>query len=103
MPVARVEYQAINLSGLARLSGATAGPEQFAAAGLVKHADRRIKLLAGGTISKKLTLKVHAASAAATAAVEAAGGKVEIIAMAKTPSKKATRPQTETPEQQPAS
>jgi ribosomal protein L15 len=35
--------------------------------------------LATGTLKKKLTVKVHAASAQAKAAVEAAGGTVELI------------------------
>lgn len=38
-----------------------------------------VKLLATGTLSKKLTVKVNAASATAIKAVEQAGGTVEIV------------------------
>jgi large subunit ribosomal protein L15 len=91
-PLSRTTYQVVNLDILDRLDSATAGPEQLAAAGFVKSASQRIKLLGRGTVSKKLTLQVHAASAAATSAVEKAGGKVELIEFKNAPSKKATRP-----------
>src|SRR4051812_27612154 len=74
-PLARVEYQVVNLELLDRLkAGATADVAALAAAGLVKSADRRVKLLARGELTKSLTVKVNAASAAAIAAVEKAGG-----------------------------
>jgi large subunit ribosomal protein L15 len=88
----RVSYQVVNVGDLDRLSSAIAGPEQLAAAGLVKHATRRIKLLGQGTISKKLSLRVNAASVSAKTAVEAAGGSVEVVQFKSAPSKKATRP-----------
>jgi large subunit ribosomal protein L15 len=87
------EYQVVNLGELSRLKdGQTVDPAVLAAAGLVKKSDALIKVLARGEITIKLTLKVHAASATAKAAIEAAGGTVEIITLPKTP-KKATRPQ----------
>jgi large subunit ribosomal protein L15 len=89
-------YQVVNLGELDRLEdGATVNPEALAKAGLVKKAGDLVKVLARGEITKKLTLQVHGASAAAKAAVEKAGGTLEIIELAKTPSKKATRPKTE--------
>jgi large subunit ribosomal protein L15 len=95
----RTHYQVVNLAGLSKLrDGSTAGPEQLVEHGLVKKADAPIKLLAGGAIEKKLTLKVHAASAAAKAAVEAAGGTLELLGLPKATPKKATRPKVdETP------
>lgn len=94
-PLARVDYQVVNLDALARLKSTTVvGPIELAAAGLVKSATGRIKLLGRGEISTKHNLKVHHASAAAKAAIEKAGGTVEIIEFAKAPSKKATRPAT---------
>ena len=47
--------------------------------GLVRSVKKPIKVLGYGTISKAVTLKVNAISEKAKAAVEAAGGKVEII------------------------
>ncbi len=96
VPIARVEYQVVNLSALGRLkAGQTVGPVELAEFGLIKHADRRVKLLAGGDLPHKLTIKVHQASAAATVAVEKAGGSVELIEFVKAPSKKPTRPAKE--------
>jgi large subunit ribosomal protein L15 len=96
VPLERVIYQVVNLSGLDTLKdGATVDPEAMAGAGLVKKAGDRVKLLGRGEVTKKLTVKVHAVSASAKAAVEKAGGTLEIIELAKTPSKKATRPKTE--------
>jgi large subunit ribosomal protein L15 len=96
VPISRVEYQVVNLGGLDRLKdGATVDVAALVSAGLVKKADQRVKLLARGELTKKLTVKVNAASATAKSAVEKAGGTLEIIALAKTPSKKATRPKTQ--------
>lgn len=47
--------------------------------GLVHSVKQPIKVLGYGTISKAVTLKVNAISEKAKAAVEAAGGKVEIV------------------------
>ena len=47
--------------------------------GLVRSVKKPIKALGYGTITKAVTLKVNAISEKAKAAVEAAGGKVEIV------------------------
>lgn len=89
-------YQVVNIGGLDRFAaGTVVDPEALASAGLVKKVGDRIKLLSSGELSKKLTIKVNAASAAAKAAVEAAGGTLEIVKYVPAPSKKATRPAKE--------
>jgi large subunit ribosomal protein L15 len=96
VPISRVEYQLVSLAELESLTaGSTADASTLASHGFIKHVDRRVKLLANGTLTKKLTVKVHGASQAAIAAVEKAGGSLEVIKLAKTPSKKATRPKVE--------
>ncbi len=73
----RVEYQVVNVG---RLASATAGTVVDAAWLKGQRLVRRpgpVKLLAGGEIKVALTVKVDAASEAATKAIEAAGGKVE--------------------------
>ena len=88
-----IQYQVFSLSGLEQFKdGATVDAQALAAAGLVKKSDDRIKLLAKGTLTKKLTVQVTAVSAAAQKAVEAAGGTVEIVKYVAA-AKKATRPQ----------
>ncbi len=90
------QYQVVNIGALGRFkAGTTVDAELLAATGLVKKADDRIKLLSSGELSVKLAVKVTAASATAKAAVEAAGGTVELVAFTKAPSKKATRPKPE--------
>ena len=49
-------------------------------AGVITHARDGIRLLAKGALTAKVTIKVEGASAAAKAAVEAAGGSVELPA-----------------------
>jgi len=46
--------------------------------GLVKRASAGIKLLGGGEVDRKLTVKVDRASKAAVEKVRAAGGAVEV-------------------------
>jgi large subunit ribosomal protein L15 len=94
-----VTYQVVNLSDLEAnfKDGATVDVAVLVKAGQVKRADVRVKLLARGELKKKLALKVNAASATAKAAVEKAGGSVELVELPKAPSKKATRPQAEKP------
>ncbi len=63
-------------------AGATVDVDALASKGLVKNNANRdwpVKLLAQGEIDRALTVRVHAASAAAVAKIEAAGGSVEII------------------------
>jgi large subunit ribosomal protein L15 len=93
VPISRVEYQIVNLDALEQMTaGSTVDASTLAASGHIKKAGERVKLLATGSLTKKLTVKLHGASTAARAAVTAAGGSVEIIALVKSPSKKATRP-----------
>lgn len=72
---------AINLSVLNRKfnDGDTVDIEALKAAGVVKNGFDAVKVLGNGTIEKKLTVKVSAFSESAKAAIEAAGGKAEVI------------------------
>lgn len=91
------QYQVLSLEQLNGFKdGDTVNAGHMAAVGLVKKADALIKLLSGGTLTRKLTIQVNAASASAIAAVEKAGGKVEITPLPRSP-KKATRPQPSEP------
>jgi len=77
----RTHTQAINLSDLeARFdSGAEVTLEVLREHGLGKRKGVPIKLLAKGEISKPLTVHAHAFSAAARAAIEAAGGTCTLV------------------------
>ncbi len=72
---------AINLSTLNRKfeDGATVDIEALKSAGVVKNGFDSVKVLGNGKLDKKLTVKVSAFSESAKAAIEAAGGKAEVI------------------------
>jgi len=73
-------YQLVNLDDLeARCeAGSTINGESLAQVGLVKYADRPVKLLGRGKVEKTLTIEVAKASKSAVAAIEAAGGTVTV-------------------------
>jgi large subunit ribosomal protein L15 len=76
----RTRTQPVNLSDLeARFkAGAQVTPETLREAGLAKRSDP-VKILARGDVSKKLTVRAHAFSAAAKQKIEAAGGTCETL------------------------
>ena len=79
--VFRVPRQLVNVGDLARLkAGSAVDPAALAAAGLVRRADRPVKILGQGEISVALQVRVDALSASARQKLEAAGGKIEIAA-----------------------
>ncbi len=76
----RREYQVVNVEDLARFeAGAVIGIEELCAAGLVRAVAAPVKLLGTGSIDRALTVKAHAFSASARAAIEQAGGTAEVI------------------------
>lgn len=71
-----ITFEIVKLSQLEGIELDTVGRSELEAYGLVRRKNRPVKLLAGGEISRAVTVHVDAASAAAVKAVEAAGGKV---------------------------
>lgn len=69
-------FEIVNLDKLVALTG-DINPETMILAGLVKKGP--VKVLAKGKIEKALTVKANKFSEAAKAAIEAAGGKAELI------------------------
>jgi large subunit ribosomal protein L15 len=77
---ARKEYAVVNLDALNRFEdGTEVTPELLIETGVVSNERAGIKILAKGTIEKKLTVKAHKFSSAAKEAIEAAGGNTEVI------------------------
>lgn len=78
----RKTFQLVNLDAINERfeAGATVDAQALALAGLIKHVDRPVKLLARGRIEKSLQIEVAKASEAAVAAVQAAGGSVTVKA-----------------------
>jgi large subunit ribosomal protein L15 len=73
------EFAIVNLAALDGFDkGAEVTPEELRNRGLIRHRGR-VKVLAEGELSKALTVKAHAFSAAAKKKIEDAGGTVELI------------------------
>jgi large subunit ribosomal protein L15 len=70
-------FQIVNLSDLAKVDGTVDTASLYAAGLITKKA--RVKVLAKGELKKAVTVKAHAFSEKAKAAIEKAGGKVEVI------------------------
>ena len=78
----RVEYKAINLDLIDALADAKnlqkVGLEELRAAGYINR-NQLVKILANGSVKRALTVEANAFSAAAQAAIEAAGGSINKI------------------------
>jgi large subunit ribosomal protein L15 len=77
----KVSYAPVNLSSLekAEFSGVI-DEKVLREAGLVNGTWHGVKILGGGELKKKISVKVNAISASAKAKIEKAGGAVELIA-----------------------
>lgn len=75
------KYACINLSDLNKFfnDGDVVTPEILKERGIVKKQLSGIKVLASGTLEKKLTVKANRFSTKAISAIETAGGKTEVI------------------------
>ncbi len=72
----RVEYQAINLDTIAQSGLSEVTPESLLENGLVSKGSL-VKILGRGELTGAVTVKAHAFSKSAEAAITAAGGTVE--------------------------
>lgn len=81
----RVPNQIVQLADLTKLELTEINPEDLLKAGLIRKVTQPIKILGQGKLTKKLQVKVDAASKSVIAAIEAAGGTIEIAE--KTPKK----------------
>ena len=76
----RKEFAVVNLDVLNQFdNGTEISPALLVEAGIVKNELSGIKILANGQLEKSLTVKANKFSAAAVTAIEAAGGKTEVI------------------------
>ncbi|WP_077210492.1 50S ribosomal protein L15 [Bacillus dakarensis] len=76
----RKEFAIVNLDVLNRFEdGTEVTPELLIETGVVSNEKAGIKILAKGKVEKKLSVKAHKFSSAAKEAIEAAGGKTEVI------------------------
>ena len=74
----RVAYTPVNLDALSALGLSEVNPDVLVAHGLAQKGDL-VKLLGRGALSGPVNASVHAASASARAALEAAGGTLTLL------------------------
>jgi|SRR5690625_1702895 len=78
--VNKKEYAIVNLETLNRFDeGTDVTPELLTETGVLRNLKSGVKILGKGTIDKKLNVKAHKFSTTAREAIEAAGGKAEVI------------------------
>ncbi|MFS0820959.1 50S ribosomal protein L15 [Bacillus sp. 1P02SD] len=76
----RKDFAIVNLETLNRFEdGTEVTPELLIETGVVSKLNAGIKILGKGTLDKKLTVRAHKFSSTAQQAIEAAGGKTEVI------------------------
>jgi large subunit ribosomal protein L15 len=76
------EYALVNVKALGRFpANSTVDPDALADARLIRRSGRRrVKVLGTGDVPHALTVRVHAVSESAKVKIEAAGGRVELVA-----------------------
>ena len=76
----KLEYAIVNLDQSNTFeAGTVVCPKALKEAGLIKKELDGVKVLGNGTLEKAITVKAHKFSKSALAAIEAAGGKTEVI------------------------
>jgi len=78
-PYRKSEYQLVNLLSLQRFAeGQTVDPEAMMKRGLIKHADRPVKVLGQGELTIKLVVLADAFSQSAKEKIAQAGGEIRM-------------------------
>ncbi|MBM3812377.1 MAG: 50S ribosomal protein L15 [Acidimicrobiia bacterium] len=72
-------YAILNVGRLEKLEGNSFSPESLVESGVLKKLHDGLKILAGGELKRKITVKAHFFSPEAEKKIAAAGGKVEKI------------------------
>jgi large subunit ribosomal protein L15 len=96
MPIGpfRTSTVPVNVASLDRFDdGAEVTPESLVEKGVIKNTRTDVKLLGGGDLKKKLTVRVHAISATAREKVEKAGGTVSLLREPKPKKQRGPKPQ----------
>jgi large subunit ribosomal protein L15 len=76
----RTEYTVINIARLNELEGDTFDFDTLKKAGVVKKLRDGLKVLGQGDLTRAITVTAHVFSASAKEKIEAAGGKVVVLA-----------------------
>jgi large subunit ribosomal protein L15 len=74
----RIAYTPVNVGALEEIEGDTVDVARMVELGLAKKSDL-VKVLGGGTLTRKLTVSAHAFSKSATEAITSAGGTANVV------------------------
>jgi len=74
------QFALVNVEQLGKLGVATITPEVLIQHGVIRHVQDGVKVLGRGEVATALTVAAHQFSASARQKIEAAGGKVEVLA-----------------------
>lgn len=72
-------YSTVALSKIVELELTDVTVEALREKGVLRSRAARVKILGGSELKKKIVVSVHAVSASARAAIEAAGGSVKLL------------------------
>ncbi len=79
-PVNRIEYAVVNVGDLECFEAdAVVTAQTMFEAGMLRHADERVKVLGDGDLTKKLTVRAHRFSRTAVEKLQAVGGAAEVL------------------------
>lgn len=74
------EFSVVNLKQLEQFaSGEEITPQRLREAGLIKDAQKLVKVLGDGELTKPLTVSAHSFSSSAREKLKAAGGKAQVL------------------------
>jgi large subunit ribosomal protein L15 len=82
------EYAIINLGQLDKLEGSEFSAESLAALGLIKKQGEGLRVLAGGELTRAITVEAHHFSKTAQETIEKLGGSVKIVGSEKNEAEK---------------
>jgi len=76
----RTVYQVINVGAIEALGlEGPLGPEELKASGLIRKASDPVKVLGGGELTRKVSIRAHAFSQSARDKIAQAGGEAELL------------------------
>jgi len=96
----KTPHEVVYTGQLEQFAGKTVDSAVLAEAGLVSNAFVKVKLITKGELTKKVTVKLQAASESAIAAIQQAGGSFEKVGGASRPA--STRERKQKPTEKPA-
>lgn len=79
-PLDRTEYQVVNLYQLEAMEDAEITPATLASRGVIGHANRPVKVLGTGDLTRSIQISAHRFSRVAREKIEANGGRIQEIA-----------------------